>query len=66
MATSDWENFLFFGGEMPSLVEDIPEVPMPVGFYVCMDCKEVTNYWKPGNVCENCERIAERQQDERI
>lgn len=66
MHIDKWESFLFFGGEMPDLYEDNPEVPMPRGFYVCRTCGKVTNYWEPGWVCEKCEYEGEMQmEDER-
>jgi rubrerythrin len=32
--------------------------------YVCMDCGVVTNWWKPGQVCYNCESEGERQMEQ--
>lgn len=58
------DEFLYFGGAFPNLAEGVEEVKMPDGFYVCMNCKKVTNYWKPGMVCEGCETEGERQQEE--
>lgn len=57
------ESFLYFGGEFPGLVDPntITEVPLPKGFYYCMECGNVTNYWEPGFVCPKCEYEGERQ-----
>jgi hypothetical protein len=32
--------------------------------YICMDCKKVTDYWKPGMVCYACEAKGERQMEQ--
>ncbi len=37
----------------------------PETAYVCLVCKNITDYWKPGGVCEGCETEAERQMDEK-
>lgn len=65
MSTDKWDNWLFFGGEMPSLLDSRPDVPMPDGFYACMGCKTVTDYWPHGGWCENCEYEGERDQMDR-
>lgn len=31
MSTDKWGDWLFFGGDMPSIVADMPEVPKPKG-----------------------------------
>jgi hypothetical protein len=58
------DSFLYFGGDFPDLAEGVEEVASPDGFYMCMECHKITNYWKPGQVCEGCEARGERQQEE--
>lgn len=33
--------------------------------YVCMECKCVTDYYKPGGVCGDCELKSDLYEDER-
>lgn len=32
--------------------------------YLCLECHQVTDYWKPGGVCGACEARGERQQED--
>lgn len=45
-------------GPQPIYQDDI-EVPLPQGFYICRNCKQVTHYWKPGELCSQCEYESE-------
>lgn len=56
-----WE-FLFGRGEFP--LPDMKPLDLPEGFYVCMECGQVTSYWEPGQVCASCEAKGERQMEE--
>lgn len=60
----DLNSFLYFGGAEPNLADGVEEVPMPEGYYACMDCGKVTNYWKPGMVCGLCEMKGEQQMED--
>ncbi len=63
MRTSDdYANALIFG--IPLAPNPDIEVPLPKGFYICMDCHEISNYWEPGMVCATCELRGEQQQEE--
>lgn len=63
-SSEDYMNALVFGIPLPPS-PDI-EVPLPEGFYVCLQCKTVTNYWAPGFVCANCEAAGEREIDMKV
>ena len=51
---NQWSNYLSgLTDTMPPILQDLPEVPMPDGVYVCLSCQKVNNYWK--TTCEECE-----------
>ena len=58
----DLDNFLYFDGAMPNLAKGVKEVPLPKGYYVCLQCKNVTNHYK--DFCAKCEENGERQFEE--
>lgn len=55
----DFADLIVYGVPLP--FDEALEIPLPEGFYVCMECKEVTDYWEPGMVCAGCEARGERQ-----
>lgn len=58
---TDFHEFIMGRGPFPVL--DIPEVPLPDGFYVCMSCKQVSSYYPRGGICQSCEARGELQGD---